>query len=386
VRAEGGAKNVQSEKRQPLLCLTLAGLLLGSGCGNTLQVEHGVRFSDNREVLVATALKPTCECTTLRNKSGTPIQILARRANIQTGMMPLVLGAGQAVPIAFDWAGDREPDYYAIFAYAADKPITGPWLKGQDVLEYDPSFQISCEAPPPRSGCRLDGPLRMNEAFGRGSQSIVEATVGTTAEIAHQTSGVNFEPDGELRLSSSIPDPETKKLSCGCAVLHSAEKIYLTATLHGARVGEEMTLEKDQDVPVAFDWAGEKATDYYVVKALPVKGVNYSEKTSSNISQTTEAPGAIAGKENTQTSLKIEDWVTVIGQVDKMECTADGSFLQTAGGREGITTADTDPPKTRRNRAARAGSASRGTAIECPFGPLGMNRTSKHATSIGGEK
>lgn len=293
-------------------------------CGNRHRIYEGL--IKTREVYKLSSVMPACGCATIASTAtaGSVVRVVARLDGRDVGRMELNKTESgtqnKTKRFGFDWAGTGDTQHYEIAAYDEKGQVLLPIA---DYVYISPPVDISCGTPPldcPMAALGMtaavtsESAVRAVEGNERGAIYESNGTQITLAASLHDSSaeqanpsdtsprsvtdtgrpalGANGSPTGVV--TPPAPDPVLTHLlgDCGCVLLRTGNAPGdIDITLSGTAVGH-LRLDKGKDVAVAFDWAGPQPLDHYVLSVR---------------------------------SGKIRDYVTIVGQLDKMACLKDHS-------------------------------------------------------------
>lgn len=327
-------------------------LMVFVGCGPSERLYHDARFTPDGAEIELAALMPGCGCVTLASTGaagGADIEVVARLEGTEVGSM--VLSPQKPERVRYDWAGASNEDRYRIAAYRRVQASDGTMQRSQDPLV--PIGNYVAKGGVVESNCRDSmctfGLLHMDQALN--------ANIGQN-EVDVRQRGVDYTSGGQQLSVASSP------MTCGCMAVQNVSPqsgpVHIRATLGGEDRGIITLPWTVTDGPqpimlVGFDWAGAFSEDLYV---LSVAGLG------DRIS--TESPGQMSGTFFTQTSLRARDYINVIGQIDQLQCSDEGSvmWLPTKSPDVG-TGGSADAP---------AVDVPSEVPIVCPFGTIRMNK------------
>lgn len=296
-------------------CIRLIAALLMAGCGHTDNIVQGVRRTAS--VYQVASVMPACGCATFAvaepgfiggllskiplkffNKSlPDKITLIARLDQREVGRIDLVRNTDtkdNSQRIGFDWAGSATLQHYEIAAYvpgtdANKKDKLDDLRPVGDYLYISQATDVSCEQPPP--DCKMNR-LGMDKAI-TGQNGV--------PDVGSHERGASYASDGaQIRVAASLTpsraqdDSETTLSgSCGCVLLKTGSlPVTLNVTLSGTAVGS-ISLSADCGAEIAYDWAGTRVEDAYVM--------------------------------STPNGDKARDYVTIVGQLDRMACSSAGA-------------------------------------------------------------
>lgn len=346
-------------RMQPITCGMLMLMIVVSSCGRRLETPRGIVA--HGEVYVIASVVPSCGCSSIasRLKSG-EIEIVSRLAPAQRKLETLILHPGaEPVRFGFDWAGPGDLDHYEISAFKIEQMLDnkGKPIIGQDgkpvakhtavdriqdyVFVSSPQEDVSCDT----KSCDLEI-LKMNQTLTQQavSQSVVEV---------HER-GVSYTSGGTVISAAAAIG------SCGCVLLHllNGEKpVVLEAKLFENVRGRLPLSKHNEDVVVAFDWAGNREGDVYTISAFSAPPANSTPTASEPPSATTPGP------------VPIRDYVSITGHLDHMVCTP-----------------EVETPNKQKRFIAKSKMEfdfdGHKHAITCPFGELNMVKAKAEENAV----
>ena len=284
--------------------------IVSASCGNSEVVQHGARFSSDGRFVIATGREPACGCLTISNIRRDvlrPLFLEARLFGIKTGEQ--IVEPGQPLRVQFDWAGPENENVYVLSIYdtrpedrtekdltqGSQDPLDRGRLDGiQDYLQVtDGEIETTCN-----EVCEF-GTLGMNRAYN--------ARLGQNKVESHEP-GVHLTKNGHI--IEAVASTAQSTSNCGCMMLRNIAQrdVVLQSSLHGVEIGR-MTVRRDSDVFVAFDDAGGRPDDVYAISAVSVDSMAAQ-------SSGTAMKGASAA------TLRLTDYIHVVGQLDAMQCDA----------------------------------------------------------------
>ncbi len=405
-------------------------LALANASCNRVRILHGYRFSSDGTTLLIASRLPSCGCITLakterrdKTEDEMPLVLVSHLFGEERGQY--VLEKNQPVRVRFDWAGPQSGNAYRITAHFPKVDNAGKIIEPiqprdegvaplQDYLYVDPTSVVesSCS----EQVCSFQT-LGMNRAF--------TAQLGQN-EVEQRRRGVNLTRGGQaLELSARASDPRAgfdESYHCGCVTLRNTSAgvdVELQAMLHGREIGRLTLPYREGANPgqrlVAFDAAGSLGDDVYVITALAVTPASQDETVAASTGQSSSSPprtqtGVDQGVQQggtpgpapkmlsvppettaartaprpgiapvSESALVLADYVTVIGFIDSVRCTPQGTafpvpgqliaqsvkeyFGEIAAGRPAGTKAFAPDPQI--------------FQVECTFGSLNMNQVQR---------
>lgn len=327
-------------------------LMIFVGCGPSEQLYHDARYTPEGGEIELSALMPGCGCITLASTPAVgneEIELVARLEGTEVGSM--VLSPQKPQRVRYDWAGASNEDRYRIAAY---RRVTGSdGTKQRSEAPLVPIGDYVFKGGVVESNCRDSlctfGLLHMDQALN--------ANIGQN-EVDVRQRGVDYTSGGQQLSVASSP------LTCGCMAVQNVSPqsgaVHIRASLGGEDRGIitlpwTATAGPQPIMLVGFDWAGTFSEDLYV---LSVAGLG--DRTS------TESPGQMSGTFFTQTSLRARDYINVIGQIDQLQCSDQGSVMW-------LPTKSPDVGTGAVSTAAAVDVPSE-VPIVCPFGTIRMNK------------
>lgn len=296
-------------------------LLLSSlmGCGPKETLFHGVAPSADATYFDLASLMPGCGCVTMRNIASMPVEMVGTHHVTEVGA--LVMTPGAETRFGFDWAGGANDDTYSVEAYPLEPDGKGGMRRGAKPLV--PVTDYLLPTWETQTDCK-----RMDCPFGAmGMNRMVHASTAGGQAIDRRF-GVDYTAGGSQIAAKSTAN------SCGCMVMSniSLDKAAVTvrASLHSRSTGVmELPWEDGADrqplVLVGFDWAGAEEEDRYLLTAV----------------------------DRATRQLRVQDFVHIVGQMDQLECSAEGAVLRLPA-----------PP---------GAEVTTQSTVTCPFGRLAMN-------------
>jgi hypothetical protein len=344
-----------------------------SACGNHQAVVQGIRYSDDRNQLEMASIMPTCSCITLasthREKSdgSNDIVLVSRLYGIVRGM--LVLKPGEPQRVQVDWAGTKPEEVYQLAAY---KPPSEEEKKENkqfgDALTpianhvfFDQQVPTDCNP----TDCPF-GTLNMNYAAA--------ARVGQGDVETHRR-GVELTKAGqslEARASSAgtISSGTEGREHCGCVALRAKRDVELRSTIHSLTLGYA-TLKTGETWYFGFDDGGPHEDDRYIITAV-------TKRSTSEQNQVT-AQGGYA-----DATLRISDFVDVLGDLDHMTCRPSAAMLNTGFPRS--VPAPGPPGQPAPRPPAAAGAPSEASEQVLPPGPSAAPQPGTAGPLVGDEE
>lgn len=352
-------RNRRSAREGRIVRIAVAACLLlaTATCARSERIQYGVEPIEGGMKLRVSSLG-SCGCVSFGNKTnefppdydpkpgekppeGYPVMLIAAFRQAELGR--LFLDAERSIRVRFDWAGPDGDDFYELSAVRRD-PTTGQVVAAKitDVINVGEVTASSCSD----QTCEF-GALKMNRA--------ATAPAGQDeAEIS--TRGVNFTKGDEVLEVSATRE------TCGCLVVRNIspdEDVFLRSTLHGSVVGG-LELRRAgarpaaaqgtppgggqaaaatgsgpmyEDRYIGFDWAGDLAQDVYVINAYGVGQVATLEPGNASPAVPLEPPvpskvvrstaaATTPTVESRDRTLKIRTYVSVVGQMNGMQCSA----------------------------------------------------------------
>jgi hypothetical protein len=344
-----------SGSRGRLLAAFCVILTVATGCrrlgGNVETIRYGREFTPDGERLRIASRQPRCGCISLTNTSEQRVWLEAWLYGTPRGAM--VFPPGEKRRIMFDWAGSENTDFYELVTFKLAKDDRGRetrddsadgGLRIRDILtEHAPFVHLSCND----DTCEF-GSLSMNHVFLENIGQVDGAT---------RQRGVNV---------SSVIEVAAPLNRCGCMMTRNispASSITLQARLNGTPTGQ-LTLPAGATVPIPFDWAGRLDTDVYVIEivALDAPAATGAEPpATAGAGQAGQSEAELPGHAMT---IRLRDYVTVVGQLLDMDCTPEHAEFTPSTAR-----AAAPPPAT--PSEPLGGPAPLTNVIQCPWLPGG---------------
>lgn len=322
------------------MVLALAGLM---GCGPRETLVHGLYALPDGTGVTVNSLMPHCGCMSIRSREragSQPIELVSWLQATEIGSF--ILQPEAEARFGYDWGGLDNSDTYTIEAYRLEPDGAGGYRRAANPMT--PFFDFIENRGTNDADCK-----KMDCSFGtlRMDRVVNEGTAG--GQPVTKRDGVDYTAGGTQIAASASPG------TCGCMLISNSspdkKAVTLRSSFHARQEGVmeipwDASTERQPVFLIGFDWAGTEDQDRYLINAL---GVSENANVIGDPTKT----------------LVAQDYIRIIGQMDQLECSADGAVLNLP--RPTAPLGSAPPPDVVPSQA----TASQ-FQVTCPFGTLSM--------------